>query len=216
MPRPRATPPTPTDAHRLGREDWLDAAFRAVVEGGFDAMRVLTLARALGVTRGSFYWHFADHATLRDALVDRWRLRELDTVSRLAAEGVDDPRADLMRVLDVALARGRDDLADMRFELALRGLGRRDAAVAAVLVEIDAARMGVFESKFLRLTGDARRAADLAALFYLAITGAVQALARPSGSTRVAEYLRGLLAEHLIDRVAPPSGGAGRRRRGAA
>jgi AcrR family transcriptional regulator len=213
MPRPRAAPTPAPDVARLGRDDWLDAAFRAVVDGGFDAMRVLTLARALGVTRGSFYWHFADHAALRDAVIERWRARELDTVARLAAESDEDPRADLLRVLDVALARGRDDLADMRFELALRGLGRRDAAVARVLVAIDEARMDVFESKFLRLTGDARRAADLAALFYLAITGAVQALARPSSTARVAEYLRALLADHVIDRHPPQGARAGRRRR---
>ena len=47
-----------TLASRLGRDDWLDAAFRAAVEHGFDGVRVLTLADTLQVTRGSFYWHF--------------------------------------------------------------------------------------------------------------------------------------------------------------
>lgn len=62
---------------KLSRDDWLDAAFNAVVEGGFDGARVLVLADTLGVTRGSFYWHFADHADLISALQERWRQREL-------------------------------------------------------------------------------------------------------------------------------------------
>ena len=53
-----------SDAPRLTRDDWLDAAFNAVVEGGFDKAKVLMIAETLGVTRGSFYWHFADHADL--------------------------------------------------------------------------------------------------------------------------------------------------------
>ena len=48
---PRKSPRA--DVPRLGRDDWLDAAFAAVVEGGFDNVRVLVLADRLGVTRGS-------------------------------------------------------------------------------------------------------------------------------------------------------------------
>ena len=51
-----------SETPRLSSDDWLDAAFRAVVEGGFDNVRVLVIAETLGVTRGSFYWHFTDHA----------------------------------------------------------------------------------------------------------------------------------------------------------
>ena len=63
----------PAESSRLSRDDWLDAAFQAVVEGGFDKVRVLGLAAALGVTRGSFYWHFVDHAELIAALLARWQ-----------------------------------------------------------------------------------------------------------------------------------------------
>ena len=42
------------ESSRLTREDWLNAAFQAVVKGGFAEARVLTLAEHLGVTRGSF------------------------------------------------------------------------------------------------------------------------------------------------------------------
>lgn len=192
-----------TEAPRLGRDDWLDAAYLAVVEGGFDQVRVLTLADTLGVTRGSFYWHFSDHAELLQALLQRWQKREIDADLALQAETTDDPQADLMHLLDAALARGGADLKDMRFELALRGLGRREPAVAKMLVEVDEARMSLLESKFGRLIGDPQRATELAVLFYLAITGGIQALARPASNARVAAYIRGVIADHLIRRQAP-------------
>ena len=190
-------------APRLTRDDWLDAAFAAVVDGGFDQVRVLVIADALGVTRGSFYWHFADHAELIDSLLARWREREMAVNASLEADVTADPRADLERLLEAALAHAGTDLENIRFELALRGLGRRDPAVARMLVELDQMRMRLFETKFQRLTGNARTAAELAALFYLAIVGSHQALSRPSSSDRVKNYLKGIISDYLIQRQAP-------------
>ena len=103
-------PTVPAQSSRLSRDDWLDAAFRAVVEGGFDNVRVLVLARNLGVTRGSFYWHFADHATLIESLLARWRERELASNQRVQGTNDPDPQKELELVLDAALAHAGVDL----------------------------------------------------------------------------------------------------------
>ncbi len=189
---------TPLGSTRLSRDDWLDAAHQAVVDGGFDNVRVLVLARHLGVTRGSFYWHFDDHAALIEALLARWRERELASNQRVEATTDADPQKELELVLDAALAHAGVDLENMRFELALRGLGRRDAKVAAMLIEVDNLRLRLFAGKFLRLTGDQRSAADLAALFYLAIIGSNQALSRPANPPGTKDYLRGVITRYLI------------------
>ena len=125
--------PSPRTAPRLNQDAWLDAAFAAAVEHGFDGVRVLTLADTLGVTRGSFYWHFKDHAALISALLERWLARETESTQRVEKTVTDDPVKDLELLLDAALAHGGEDLSNMRFELALRGLGRRDAQVAALV-----------------------------------------------------------------------------------
>jgi len=187
-----------SEAPRLTRDDWLDAAFLAVVDGGFDKVRVLVIAQALGVTRGSFYWHFTDHADLVNSLIARWREREVELDRALQLEATPDPTADLEHLLEAALAHAGTDLENMRFELALRGLGRRDPAVAKLLVEVDAARMALFESKFQRLTGDPKTAAELAVLFYLVIVGSNQALSRPSSPPQAKEYLKGIITRFLI------------------
>jgi len=194
----------PAEVPRLSRDDWLDAAFSAVVEGGFDKARVLMIADTLGVTRGSFYWHFADHADLISSLLARWRDRELALGGqlRLDVKETSEPQADLDHLLGVALAHAGNDLENMRFELALRGLGRRDPAVADMLAEIDQLRLNLFEEKFLRLTGDARKSSELAALFYLAIVGSNQALSRPGNPPQLSHYLTGLISNYLIHQQA--------------
>ena len=88
----------------------------------------------------------------------------------------------------------------MRFELALRGLGRRDPVVAKMLVEVDAARMALFEDKFLRLTDNPKTAEELAVLFYLAIVGSYQALSRPTSPPQAKDYLKGIITDYLIRR----------------
>jgi AcrR family transcriptional regulator len=184
---------------RLTRDVWLDAAFKAVVGGGFDAVRVLVLADTLGVTRGSFYWHFTDHADLVQALLERWRTQEIERDLRMQAE------VDLERLLEVALAQAGADVANIRFELALRALGQRDPAVASMLVEVDQVRMTLFEQKFLTLTADPRTAHELAALFYLAIVGSHQALSRPTSSPLAKAFFTNIIGHYLIKQQAPKS-----------
>lgn len=200
--KPARKPGKRVESSRLTRDDWLDAAFLAVVEGGFDKVRVLVLADALGVTRGSFYWHFADHAELVSALLARWRAREVTANRAMAAASSPDARADLERLLENALAHAGADLENMRFELALRGQGRRDQAVATMLAEVDAQRMALFTEKFLRYTGDAAKSAELALLFYLAIVGSYQALSRPKNPPQIKELLQGIIARYLIEQQA--------------
>jgi len=191
------------ESSRLTRDDWLDAAFQAVVDGGFDKVRVLLLADALGVTRGSFYWHFSDHAELLSALLARWHAREVAANRTMAAASSIDARADLEQLLENALAHAGADLENMRFELALRGQGRRDPAVAAMLAEVDAQRMALFTDKFLRYTGNEAKSAELAVLFYLAIVGSYQALSRPKNPPQIKESLQGIIARYLIGQQGP-------------
>jgi AcrR family transcriptional regulator len=201
----RAKTVKPAEASRLSRDDWLDAAFNAVVEGGFDKARVLMIADALGVTRGSFYWHFTDHAEMIAALLARWRAGELSLEKRLRAEteAFTNPRDDLVHLLQAGLAHAGKDLENMRFELALRGQGRRDPEVAKMLADIDQVRMGLFREKFMQLTRDEKKSSELASLFYLAIVGGNQALSRPGNPPDLNVYLMELISRYLIEQHGP-------------
>ena len=59
-------------ASRLGPDAWIDAAYKLFETGGIKAVRVDPLSKTLGVTRGSFYWHFEDRDALLRAILKRW------------------------------------------------------------------------------------------------------------------------------------------------
>ena len=200
---PRIKGKTNADNPSLTRDDWLDAAFKAVVDGGFDSVRVLTIANSLGVTRGSFYWHFSEQSDLIAGLLQRWRDRQNAVDQGFRHTIAEDPQAELERLLDAALAHVGPDLEHMRFELALRGLGRRDPAVAQAVLEVDQMRMGLFVEKFELLTADTQSATDLATLFYLAVVGSHQALSRPSNPSWLKDHLKRVIHEYLVLRQVP-------------
>jgi AcrR family transcriptional regulator len=186
------------DGARLTRDNWLDEAFQAVVVGGFENVKVLTIAEKLKVTRGSFYWHFTDHADLIDSLLMRWKLAQLDLDEKLKSHRSDDPVKDLVFVVDAAFNQAGSELENLRFEQALRGLSHLHKGAAQMLVEVDAERIKLFESKFFVILKDQMKARDLAALLYLAIVGGYQALSRPVNPPNIRAYLQGLISNYLV------------------
>jgi AcrR family transcriptional regulator len=74
--------------HPLALDDWIEAGFALLAEGGFDSLRISRLCARLDVTKGSFYWHFEDIKAYRAALVDAWS--ELRTADRRRLISVDD------------------------------------------------------------------------------------------------------------------------------
>ena len=186
------------EATRLSRDDWLDEAFKAVVEGGFDNVKVLSLAEKLKVTRGSFYWHFTDHADLIGSLLMRWKLAQLDLDAKLKSQQSGDALKDLDFVVDAAFLQAGSELENLRFEQHMRAFSHHHEEAAQLLVEVDANRMDLFQSKFLVLVKDANKARDLAALLYLAIAGGFQALSRPVNPPNIRAYLRPLISHYLV------------------
>jgi AcrR family transcriptional regulator len=63
---------SPGHGRRLTADDWIEAGFAILVEGGPDALRIGRLCEHLDVTKGSFYWHFADMQAYRTALAHAW------------------------------------------------------------------------------------------------------------------------------------------------
>jgi AcrR family transcriptional regulator len=74
----------------LGKEDWIRAALFAIAEGGSGAVAVEPLAKRLGATKGSFYWHFADRGALIAEALDYWEREHTDGPIE-AVEQIADP-----------------------------------------------------------------------------------------------------------------------------
>ena len=86
-------------ANQLSAQDWLDHGLKALATRGFSALKAEPLAKEMGVSRGSFYWHFADIGAFHAAILKRWRevAAEAIIANVEAAAGDDEPLAVLLR-----------------------------------------------------------------------------------------------------------------------
>ena len=73
---------------RLSADDWAREALDQIVEQGVASVAVEPLARRLGVTKGSFYWHFPSRDALLQAALERWERDEQTAYGAL--EAIDD------------------------------------------------------------------------------------------------------------------------------
>lgn len=124
---------------RLSAKDWLDQGLKTLTTGGFTALKADPLAKAMGVSRGSFYWHFADVGAFHTALLKHWR--EI-AVERIIAdiESAPDHGDALMRLLKRVFG------FKPQTEMAMRGWAMHNPAVRKALQAIDARRMSYVQS----------------------------------------------------------------------
>jgi AcrR family transcriptional regulator len=175
----------------LGPTDWVGAALVAVAEGGITNISVERLARSLGATKGSFYWHFKDRPALVAATLDAWAGQTEAIIARV--ETLDDARARLDHLFASVLETGSGG----RVELALLA-DADDPVVAAAIDEVMARRLGFLQLLFEQLGKD--EPADRALLAYTCFVGLLQ-LRRaapetvPSGDRLLA------FVEHLTERL---------------
>lgn len=127
---------------RTPRSSWIDEGLRALAASGPDAVRIEPLARALGVTKGGFYWHFDDRRALLDEMLDTWERTVIDEVIEQVEAGGGDARARLRRLFGLA----SEDA--VRIDLAVRDWARRDDAVAGRLRRGDNRRMQYMRTLF--------------------------------------------------------------------
>jgi len=117
----------PETKPRLKRGDWLAAGLAGLEQRGPEALAAEPLARQLGTTKGSFYWHFKDVPTFRQAVAEAWGARARAAID---AAPTDVSHADRLHALS------RPDPA----EAAMRSWARRDPGIAAAVDAIDSAR----------------------------------------------------------------------------
>ena len=155
-------------ATRLDAAAWVAAAFDALADGGIDAVRVEPLAKALDVTKGSFYWHFADRRALIDMMLEAWMQGRVAAI-RQQAPARDAPTTVLRQLADLstrnANARG------LAIELAIRALARTDEGAAKAVRGVDRERLQQVGDLFAALGWARGEAQARAVLFYSYLFG---------------------------------------------
>ncbi len=120
---------------KLTRNDWLSAALDALVSSGSEGVHVEPLATSLGVTKGSFYWHFEDLQDLLSSVIEYWEETMLGAVQS-HEDLTGSPEENLLEVMeDIA----REDRG--RYEAVMRTWAKCDERAAQAVTRVDEARM---------------------------------------------------------------------------
>lgn len=201
MPTSRKKPRRSSES--LSPEAWVKAAQALIQREGVSAVAVEPLSQALGVTKGSFYWHFENRDALIRAALEAWeRDQSDDVVARYA--GIPDPR----RRLRVLLFAAFEDVENGLFFAALAVSGE-DPRVAPFLRRATERRLAFGVEAFAALGCSNAEARQRALLAYAAYAGYFQLLRTTPEAVRAVTDLSGYV-RHLADALVPegPSGKA--------
>ncbi|WP_024515011.1 TetR/AcrR family transcriptional regulator [Bradyrhizobium sp. Tv2a-2] len=151
-------------ADQLSAKDWLDAGLKALAASGFTALKAEPLSKALKVSRGSFYWHFADLNAFHAAVLAHWR--EV-AAERIIADLESAPAGESpIRLLLRRTFSGR-----LALERAVRSWATSDAQARSAVQAIDRRRLD-YVSMLLRDAGlPAEIAQARAQILYWAFIG---------------------------------------------
>ncbi|MBO0768752.1 MAG: TetR/AcrR family transcriptional regulator [Solirubrobacterales bacterium] len=163
------------------RESWLAAGLQALAAGGPDGVRVESVAKSLGVSKGGFYGLFAGRDEFLTALLDEWERSLVDRVITEVEAGGGDARARLAHLY--TLADTHRDLLDV--ELSIREWARHSADVAARLKRVDERRLVYMRPLFSELCSD-RDEVEARCLTALALFVAAPLISAPHGALRAA------------------------------
>ncbi len=157
----------PERAPSLGPEAWIAAAWQVIAREGVAGVRIEPLAVTLGVTKGSFYWHFTDRAALLDALLVDWERRGTLAVIEHVNKSASDARVRLETLFRYTTAV--PDAAGV--EHAVRAWGASDAKVRLLLAKVDEQRERYVAEQLVAAGVPEDRAAMRARALYLALIG---------------------------------------------
>lgn len=192
----------------LGADDWVQTAYSAIAEGGVDAVAVEPLAKRLGVTKGSFYWHFKNRDALLEATLKRWEEEATEAVIS-AAELVADPRERLVGLAEEAFTGegivggvyGRGVFLGRAFEQAVSDAAD-DRVVQPVLRRVTERRIDYLEECYRALEFPPDEARHRALLVYAAHVGTLRLLREvPDWMPSDGDYLA--YRRHLIATLVP-------------
>lgn len=168
---------------RLSREAWLDQALQVLARDGNAKLRVETIAAALGVTTGSFYWHFTDRDAFLESLVMHWGVTMTDIAISQMNDLGGSPRGRIKALMDFVL---RNDLA--RYDVSIRAWAAQEPKIRPIVAAVDGRRMDYIRSLLVPLgfTGNALEMRVRAILGYLSLDPIIR---QQSGSDRRLEML---------------------------
>ncbi|MGE3830704.1 MAG: TetR/AcrR family transcriptional regulator [Parvibaculaceae bacterium] len=186
----------------MSRDEWLTQALDLLAREGQAKLRIDAICKAVGVTKGSFYWHFKDRDDFVHSVVQFWSDRFTDPVMARVAQ-TSGSALDRLRALMHTVSEG----GFARYDVSIRAWAAQDPELVASMVKaVDKRRIAFVSSLFAEMgvePQDAEMRAR-ACIAYLSFEEA--ALAKSAKKDRLK------LLEQFCDVIAPPEVTEGRER----
>ena len=161
-------------SNRLTAQDWVDFALKTLARDGFQALKADILARELGVSRGSFYWHFAELRSFHGQVIEHWRQTATEAIiADLERLGSPEQRLDTL----FRRALGHGALLEVR----MRAWADENEEAAHVLDDIDRRRKAYIEQMLIDAGIAPPLAATRAQLLYWSYLGAALSRSKLTG-----------------------------------
>ncbi|MFT4133663.1 TetR/AcrR family transcriptional regulator [Labrys sp. (in: a-proteobacteria)] len=143
---------------RGSAEVWLEAAYELLLESGVSTVKILPLAKKLGLSRTSFYWFFKDREELLGALIARWRDKNTGNLVKQAQAYAESIAEAMLNVNDCWIDKS---LFDAQFEFAVRSWALESSDILAEVRTADQIRLEALAQMFTRfgytaITADVR------------------------------------------------------------
>jgi AcrR family transcriptional regulator len=127
--------------------DWLKIALRTLISEGVEQVRILPLAKKLGVSRSSFYWYFKDREDLLNKLLEFWKNKNsASIISRSSRDSVSITDA-LIYLFECWID---ENVYDPRLDFAIREWARRSRKIKEVMIRSDDERVAAIAAMFRR------------------------------------------------------------------
>ena len=169
------------ESSKLTRQDWINKGLKTLAETGVETVRVEPLAKLMGVTKGSFYWHFKNREDFLDAILQEWVNYQTNSIiDKVEAIG-GDATAKLLYLFELAVQD------DGRVENAIRAWATSDTKILAVLARVDQRRLNYTKDLFLQVGFAPFEAMVRARMVYYALVGEFTIGTRSDQAERLAE-----------------------------
>ncbi|MFG6099661.1 TetR/AcrR family transcriptional regulator [Leptolyngbyaceae cyanobacterium CCMR0082] len=166
---------------KLTRQDWINQGLQTLAESGVEAVRVEPLAKCMGVTKGSFYWHFKNRDVFLEAILQEWVNGQTSRIIEQVETIGGDATTKLLYLFELAVQD------DGRVENAIRAWATGDSKITTVLVEVDQQRLEYTKDLFLEVGFEPFEAMVRARMVYYALVGEFTIGARSDHAERLAE-----------------------------
>ena len=150
---------------------WIEAGFQFLAKGGIDSVRIDRMSKKIGLTRGSFYWHFKSRDELLNEMLKFWEHVATTSIIALIEQEHQNPNEKLATLIKLSTQQPDEKYGGKYAELGIRIWGGNDDKVAAIVAKIDGKRIAYVKQLLVEMKLETTNAAFLAEIIYNAFIG---------------------------------------------